>query len=125
MWPGLVYETGANDVTAERSYDGMGRMTRLSWGHAANTLPQFDYDYDDSGNLLTKTHDHRSGDPVEKYDIDGLYRLTDARYDYRGVTHSFDYDPDVHRDEDAILATGLHIPKTPLPRPDITTRSMR
>jgi RHS repeat-associated protein len=88
----LLYETGANDVTADRYYDGAGRMTRLAWDQVSNTLPKFAYSYDPAGNILTKTHDHRSGDPIEKYGIDSLYRLTDARYDFRTLTHDFDYD---------------------------------
>ncbi len=48
--------------------------------------------FDKASNILTKTHGHRSGDPIEKYDVDGLYRLTDARYDFRTLTHAFDYD---------------------------------
>jgi RHS repeat-associated protein len=88
----LLYETGANDVTANRYYDGAGRMTRLAWDQTSNSLPKFAYSYDPAGNILTKTHDHRSGDPIEKYGIDSLYRLTDARYDFRTLTHDFDYD---------------------------------
>ena len=85
-------ETGANDVTGSRLYDGVARMTRLTWSQTGNTLPDFSYDFDKAANILTKTHEHRSSDKAEAYDVDGLYRLTDARYDFRTLTHSFDYD---------------------------------
>ncbi len=88
----LTYETGNDDVSATRLYDGVARLTRLTWAQAGNTLPDFSYTFDKASNILTKTHEHRSGDPIEKYDVDGLYRLTDARYDFRTVTHGFDYD---------------------------------
>ena len=88
----LTYETGNDDVSATRLYDGAARMTRLTWAQTGNTLPDFSYAFDKASNIMTKTHEHRSGDPIEKYDVDGLYRLTDARYDFRAVTHGFDYD---------------------------------
>ena len=88
----LIYETGANDVTATRSYDGAARLTRLTWARSATTLPDFSYDFDAAGNILTRTQEHRASNKAEAFGIDGLYRLTDARYDYRVVTHGFTYD---------------------------------
>jgi RHS repeat-associated protein len=36
--------------------------------------------------------DHRASDPSEDYTIDGLYRLTNALYSQRTLTHGFTYD---------------------------------
>jgi RHS repeat-associated protein len=81
-----------NEVTADRSYDGAGRLTRLTWSMTGKTYPDFSYAYDKAGNILTKTHNHRASNQTEVYDIDGLYRLADARYDFRTLTHNFEYD---------------------------------
>jgi len=87
----LTYETG-DDVAATRLYDGVGRATRLTWAQTSNTLPDFSYVFDKAGNILTKKHEHRASNKDEAYNIDGLYRLTDARYDFRTLTHQFNYD---------------------------------
>ncbi len=107
----LIYETGANDVTATRSYDGAARLTRLMWDQVNNTLPDFSYTFDAAFNILTKTHEHRSSNKDEAYTIDGLYRLTDARYDFRTVTHGFTYDDlgnQLTFTEDGSAAAGLY-----------------
>jgi len=56
----------AGGLTATRHYDGTGWTTRLTWtSSAGTTLPDLEYAHDKAGNILTKTHDHRNGDPIE------------------------------------------------------------
>ena len=88
----LTYETGANDVIGVHAYDGVARMNRVVWVRSGSTLPDLQYVFDKAGNILTKTHAHRSGSPIEAYASDDLYRLTRAHYAYRSLTHGFAYD---------------------------------
>jgi RHS repeat-associated protein len=88
----LVYETGANDVTFTATYDGIGRGSRLASARAGTDLAAFNYTFDAASNILTQVLDHRTNDPAENYTIDGLYRLTNAVYNQRTLTHGFVYD---------------------------------
>ncbi len=75
----LTY-SGTDNITADRLYDGAGRLTRLTWSHDGTVLPDFSYYYDKAGNILSKTHEHRNSDPDEDYLYDTLYRLTRFTY---------------------------------------------
>jgi RHS repeat-associated protein len=88
----LIYETGANDVTYAPGYDGMGRVTRMPWDRNGTLIAGFNYTFDKASNITQKVLDHRASDPSEDYTIDGLYRLTNALYSQRSLTHGFTYD---------------------------------
>ena len=75
----------AININSITSYDNLGRVTNIS----AGTLIDFDYtyvgygnnDYDDNeNNIDTITFGHRTSDPYNDYDYDGLDRLTDVVY---------------------------------------------
>jgi RHS repeat-associated protein len=88
----MIYETGANDVTFAPGYDGMGRVTRMPWDRNGTLIAGFNYTFDKASNITKKVLDHRASDPSEDYTIDGLYRLTNALYNQRSLTHGFTYD---------------------------------
>jgi len=88
----LIYETGANDVTFTPTYDGVARATRLASSRSGTDIAGFNYTFDAASNILTKVVDHRDSAPSEDYAIDGLYRLTNAVYSQRTLTHSYVYD---------------------------------
>jgi hypothetical protein len=71
---GLIYETGANDVTYAPGYDGMGRVTRMPWDRNGTLIAGFNYSFDKASNITQKVLDHRASDPSEDYTIDGLYQ---------------------------------------------------
>lgn len=87
----IMLETGTNDVTATRSYDGAGRLTRLQYAQTGNTLPDLQYAYDQSSAITDITESHRANQAMQ-FAYDALNRLTGAIYDTRSLTHGFDFD---------------------------------
>jgi YD repeat-containing protein len=61
-------------------------------GIGAALIAGFNYSFDKASNITQKVLDHRASDPSEDYTIDGLYRLTNALYSQRSLTHGFTYD---------------------------------
>lgn len=88
-----VYDLSSYDVTFTPQYDDYGRIERLTTMNTESTPKgvDFEYAYDDNGNITDQTYHHRPSTPNTDYGYDALNRLTTA--DYLGATgQTFNYD---------------------------------
>ena len=67
-------------VTYDIDYNGLGRATRHHTYTTGTNIADFDYEYDDNGNITKQEFNHRPSTPYNDYDYDDLDRLTEADY---------------------------------------------
>ena len=112
----LTFETGVTDVVQSHRYDGAGRLTRLSQAQGGTELATFGYTFDNAGNILTRTFEHRDsggGAPSEEYAHDSLHRLTKTTFGqrsstpYKGWTYD-DLGNHLTQDDDGATTAGLY-----------------
>jgi len=67
-------------VTYDITYNGLGQATRHYSYTSGTDIADFEYEYDDNGNITKQEFNHRDSTPYNDYDYDDLDRLTDADY---------------------------------------------
>jgi len=84
-------EIGDGGVDYEISYNDLGRAERHYTHDGASTIVDFNYTFDDNGNITGQEFAHRTASPDNDYTYDDLDRLTDVTY-HDSDTEWFDYD---------------------------------
>jgi RHS repeat-associated protein len=85
--------TGTADLESTVTYDEYGRIDRLKTLNSSNIGVDFEYAYDDNGNITDKIFHHRDNQnpPANVYGYDTLNRVVTS--DYRGLgMEMFNYD---------------------------------
>ena len=67
-------------VTYDIDYNGLGQATRHHTYTTGTNIADFEYEYDDNGNIIKQEFNHRPSTPYNDYDYDDLDRLTEADY---------------------------------------------
>ena len=67
-------------VTYDIDYNGLGLATRHHTYTTGTNIADFEYEYDDNGNITKQEFNHRPSTPYNDYDYDDLDHLTEADY---------------------------------------------
>jgi len=84
----LTSRTLPNGVVSTYQYDALNRLTRLKHDKGANTLADFQYQFNTVNNITQMT----DGAGAHNYSYDPLYRLTGATHPAGQTNESYTYD---------------------------------